>query len=82
MGNSHADPQGRASQLIRKWAATANFAELPLGLQASLQSKSWFQSELVQNQCTLEDDTCIYITRGELLYAVKKRENLQHLMME
>lgn len=64
------DPAGRAQDLIRHWQRGSSLSGLPARHQADLAHHRERRRALAQHHVMLLDDTCVPITRDELL-AVK-----------
>ena len=61
--------------MIHNWAsasAGASFAVVPLVVQHSMQHRGGLRREVVLRQCTPGEDTCVPMSKDEIVCAIKK----------
>ena len=68
----HPDPQGKADELIKKWAAASSFDDLPNNVRACLCNRRAKRWQLVMLQSGMPDECDVPFTRDELLCSIKK----------
>ena len=69
---AHPNPEGKAKELMRKWATASSLGNLPVNIQASLRDRRSHRRQLVEMQMGVMDETCVPFTRDELLLGIKK----------